>query len=74
MAEAGLLKYGQTSIGYYIKGITWEGHEFLDMSRNSIVWEKTKSTFIDKGIGWTFEFAKTLMTRFNLEALTDVIQ
>lgn len=34
----------------YVDGITWAGYEFLDLSRNNEIWQKTKSTLKEKAI------------------------
>lgn len=64
LIEAGLVK-GQVSqrLGpevrhFFAQRLTWEGHEFLDSIRNSAVWEKTKSTFLEKGIEMTFDLVR----------------
>lgn len=34
--------------------ITWDGHDFLDASRESAVWELAKEHVIGPGLCWTF--------------------
>lgn len=65
LIEAGLVK-GQVSqtIGpevkdFFAQRLTWEGHEFLDSIRSNAVWEKTKSTFLEKGIEMTFDLVRS---------------
>lgn len=65
LIEAGLVK-GQVSqtIGpevkdFFAQRLTWEGHEFLDSIRSNVVWEKTKSTFLEKGIEMTFDLVQS---------------
>jgi hypothetical protein len=43
------------------KWLTWEGHEFLEASRNETVWKKTLATVKDKGGGAVFEVVKALL-------------
>jgi len=50
------------NIGFYITGLTWTGHEFLDSINNDTVWEKTKKSFISGGIPMTFELIKSVAT------------
>ncbi len=42
------------------KGLTWEGHEFLDNVRNETVWRRVKATIQDKGGTASFEIIKEL--------------
>lgn len=39
--------------------LTWQGHEFLDSIRNDTVWNKTKDSFVSKGVSMTFELVKS---------------
>ncbi len=54
---------------YLITGITWDGHEFLDASRNNDVWTKTKEYIASKGGGMTFDVLKQLLTKFLSEQM-----
>ncbi|MEC0089914.1 DUF2513 domain-containing protein [Paenibacillus macquariensis] len=40
---------GSRVVEYLVKGLTWEGHEFLDSVRNDNVLEKAKSLAKEKG-------------------------
>ncbi|WP_404452382.1 DUF2513 domain-containing protein [Virgibacillus necropolis] len=79
MAEANLIKVlnasskdGET---YFVEGITWEGHDFLDSARNEKVWEKADETAKKEGTrlnDLSFEVAKSLLVAsakqlFNLQ-------
>lgn len=46
--------------GFTAKGLTFSGHEFLDVIRNDTVWNKTKETFKTKGLYMTFDLIKTV--------------
>lgn len=46
--------------GFTAKGLTFSGHEFLDVIRNDTVWNKTKETFKTKGLDMTFDLIKTV--------------
>jgi len=66
LIEAGLVE-GQMSktIGpevhdFFVRRLSWEGHEFLDSIRSETVWNKTKKTFISNGISMTFELVKAV--------------
>lgn len=41
IVERGLAEGIKTRAGYHIKNLTWDGHDFLDNSRNSTVWQAT---------------------------------
>ncbi|EDY18614.1 conserved hypothetical protein [Chthoniobacter flavus Ellin428] len=60
MVEAGLLKghvvngeNGQ-AVGAAIQRLTWEGHDFLDASRDPTIWAKAKEKLLKPGLSWTF--------------------
>jgi hypothetical protein len=63
--EAGLIEainlttYG--SIEWKPKRLTWQGHEFLDASRNDVLWKKAKATMREKGLGLAIEVVKALL-------------
>ena len=40
--------------------LTWQGHEFLDTIRSDTVWQKTKKSFLSKGISMTFDLVKSV--------------
>lgn len=44
----------------YVNDLTWKGHELLDTIRSKPVWEKIKSTAVEKGIELTFDTVKAL--------------
>lgn len=46
-----------------IRGLTWEGHEFLDTIRDPEIWKKTKDGTALAG-GFTFELLKDLAKAF----------
>jgi hypothetical protein len=49
--------------------LTWEGHELLDAIKNDTVWNKTKDTFISKGLSMTFDLVKTMATKIATDYL-----
>jgi hypothetical protein len=66
LIEAGLVK-GQMvqTIGpeikdFFAQRLKWQGHEFLDTIRSNTVWDKTKKTFIEKGLEMSFDLVKTV--------------
>jgi len=42
--------------------LTWQGHEFLEASRNDIAWNKTKE-IMARGGGFVFEIAKSILIK-----------
>lgn len=62
LAEAGLIEAKNVSntINFEWKPIclTWEGHEFLEASRDEGLWEKAKSLILRKGGTLSFEVLK----------------
>ena len=46
-----------------ISGLTWEGHEWIEMVRSQSIWNETKSMLLDSGGALTYELTKTAATR-----------
>lgn len=62
-----LIKLLNSTTKYIPKSLTWQGHEFLDASRNETVWKKTLKTINKKRDGLTFEVIKALLTQYTKE-------
>jgi hypothetical protein len=73
MKDHGLIEAAdsQTMTGrsYQPQGLTWEGHEFLDATRNDTVWKKVLAYVQDKGGGATFEIIQQLAVQFAKDQL-----
>jgi hypothetical protein len=41
-----------------ISGLTWEGHEWLEMVRSQAVWNEVKTTLLERGGAMTYELTK----------------
>ena len=41
-----------------ISGLTWEGHEWVEMVRSQSVWNETKSMLLESGGALTYELTK----------------
>jgi hypothetical protein len=54
---------------WYPERITWDGHEFLDSSRDETRWEKAKSLIRDKGTPMTLEALKLVMSELIRQTL-----
>ncbi|MDV7507514.1 DUF2513 domain-containing protein [Acinetobacter baumannii] len=44
----------------FVKDLTWQGHELLEVIRSKPVWEKIKTTALEKGLELTFDVVKAL--------------
>ena len=53
----------------FIKKLTWSGHDFLDSIRSNDVWNKTKETFVSKGLTMTFDLVKSVAVNLATEFL-----
>ena len=54
-----------------VEGLTWQGHEWIEMMRSQSVWNETKSTVLEQGGALTFDLtsavaAKLLRARLGL--------
>jgi hypothetical protein len=60
MIEAGLLKGhavqtpGKASPGSVVQRLTWEGHDFLDATKDPGIWQKAKDKVMKPGAALTF--------------------
>lgn len=72
--EAGLIEImGDKPVGihssspiYFIKCLTWEGHEFLEASRSPKIWNNALKVIKDKGLGMSFDVLKALLSAYAL--------
>lgn len=68
MAEFGLIDatisatIGPQAKQFFVSGMTWEGHEFLDAVREKSTWSKVKTVIREKGGVMTFEVIKATAT------------
>jgi hypothetical protein len=66
LIEAGLIRgemvkaMGQKVPDFIITRLTWEGHELLDAIKSDTIWNKTKESFISKGLSMSFELVKSM--------------
>ena len=56
-------------INFLVFRLTWQGHEFLDAIKNDTVWNKTKESFVSKGLSMTFELVKSVAISITKELL-----
>ena len=75
MSEAGLLRCEKavTKTGRVIKvypfSLTWQGHEFLEASRNATLWNRAKRLVVKKTGGLSFEVLKSLLLQLAKEGV-----
>lgn len=62
MMGAGLIEFdANSSSGIFVKGLTWQGHDFLDTIKDPVMWRKTRegaSKLGGAGFAMIVEFAK----------------
>jgi hypothetical protein len=49
--------------------LTWQGHEFLEATKNTDAWSKTKEIMVKSG-GFVFEVAKSILITYITQQLT----
>ncbi len=71
--EAGLIKArDESTMGGYCwipDCLTWEGHEFLEASRDDNRWEKAKKTIIEKGGSFAFSLLQNVLIQLMTKAV-----
>ncbi|MBR2584388.1 MAG: DUF2513 domain-containing protein [Thermoguttaceae bacterium] len=65
--ERGLANGKMTSGGVAIVRLTWEGHDFLDNSRNSTVWQTTMKAAGGLSFGVFLRVLENVATKFALK-------
>lgn len=65
LAQAGLIDaedhHTIDTARWYAKHLTWEGHEFLEASRDESQWKRAIAVIKEKGGALTFDMLKTLL-------------
>ena len=46
-----------------VTGLTWQGHEWIEMVRSQSVWNEAKSTVLEQGGVLTFELTKAVAAK-----------
>ena len=76
MKQASLIDYRERKVfnGTIIGPIklSWEGHDFLDLSRDSDIWEKYKEKIGEKISSLSFELVKSSLTTFSKKMLEEI--
>lgn len=60
---------GKGPTQFHIYRLTWPGHELLDAIRNDNIWNKTKSSILEKSGSMTFDIVKSVAIEFAKKAI-----
>jgi DNA-binding transcriptional ArsR family regulator len=67
LGEAGLINAYDCSTfdgpNWRAERLTWQGHEFIEASRDQKRWNQAKKLIKDKGVGLTFDVAKVVLIK-----------
>lgn len=67
LAQAGLIEANDVStmggVDWRAKSLTWQGHEFLDASRDEGRWEQAKNIMTEKAGGISFDVLKAILIK-----------
>lgn len=60
LIEAGLLRGKVVNVesmivAVYIEGLTWEGHDFIDVAKDESLWTKAKESVLKPTVSFTFD-------------------
>ena len=55
---------------YEVRGLTWEGHDYLELARPQSRWEEAVKTVREKTDGISFEMLKVVLTQLTKQALS----
>ena len=73
LKQAGLIEaIDQTNfdgLAFIPTSLTWQGHEFLEATRNEGVWQKLKAELKDRGLSIPFKLVEELATKITAEYL-----
>ena len=68
--EAEDLSKSTQNMKWRAKCLTWEGHEFLEASRNQGTWDRAKETLAEKSVGMSFDIVKGLLIEYGRQLLS----
>ena len=74
LAQAGLVEAEDLSkstqnMKWRANSLTWDGHEFLEASRNQGTWDRVKGTLTEKSVGMSFDIVKALLFVYGKQLL-----
>lgn len=70
IAQHGLAKSTETRAGINFSALTWEGHDFLDNSRDSKVWQAAKKAAGGLSLGVFTKVLAEVATRYAMSQIT----
>lgn len=73
LIDAQIIKTTTGTPDFFAHRLTWEGHELLDAIRNDTVWNRTKESFVSKGLSMTFDLVKSVAISVAKELLKSQI-
>jgi len=71
--EAGLIEAEFMMVGFFIRRLTYSGHEFLDAAREDKLWNKAKETVIKNAGTLTMEAMKTALAALMQKAARGIV-
>lgn len=73
LSEAGFIRgVGQTSDGAISVRLTWQGHEFLEMTRSDEIWERAKRFVIERTQGLSAAALQATLAAWSQGAANDI--
>lgn len=69
VVERGLARGTKTSVGWVLTGLTWDGHDFLDNSRDSKVWRAAKNAAGHLSFGVFVRVLSEVATRYAMSQI-----
>ncbi|MGB0652862.1 MAG: DUF2513 domain-containing protein [Thermoplasmatota archaeon] len=73
LIEGHLCASGQERVSsFFIYGLTWDGHEFLDEIRAETVWEKTKGKLAEARVGLSAAIVRSVASSLSKAAVDAV--
>jgi hypothetical protein len=56
-------RYANGRIHYFVQGLTWKGHDFLDNAKNDTIWKKVMVDAEKKGMSLSMSVLNGLLTK-----------
>ena len=74
LAQAGLVEAEDLSnstqkMKWRASCLTWDGHEFLEASRNQTTWDRVKATMREKSVGMSIDIITWLLIKYSKQLL-----
>ncbi len=69
LVEAENLSKSTQKMKWRARHLTWDGHEFLEASKNQTTWDRVKATMAEKSVGMSIDIIKWLLLKYGKELL-----